>query len=66
MLPLELQYKILYEFKGLRHPHAKILQDYINIYNNSYFLDYPFVTYAFNRFIFSKLNTQLKERFYYM
>ena len=66
MIPLELQYKILYEFKGLRHPTAKILQDYIHIYENSYFLSYPFVVYAFNRFVFSKLNTQLKERFYQM
>lgn len=65
-LPLELQYKILYEFKGLRHPTAKILRDYLDIYKKSYFLSYPFVVYAFNRFVFSKINTQIKERFYYL
>ncbi len=66
MIPLELRYKILYEFKGLRHPHAKIIRDYIDMYDNSYFLDHSFVVYAFNRFVFSKLNVQLKERFYHL
>jgi hypothetical protein len=66
MIPLELQYKILYEFKGLEHPHAKIMRRYITIYNNAYFLSHSFVTYSLNRFVFSKLNTRLKERFYHL
>ena len=36
----------------------------IESYKNSYYLNYRFYTYIFNRFIFSKLNVQLKERFY--
>ena len=66
MLPPEIQSKILYEYKGYTHPSARLIKDCVESYKSSYFLDYKFATYIFNRFIFSKLDTQLKEKFYHL
>lgn len=63
MVPYEIKCLVLYKFGGLEHPTATIMKKSIQKHQSSY-INHDFKVFMFNRFIFSKLDVKLKERFY--